>query len=812
MELWFVLINGEEVGPLQADSVVRGIEMGRVLGTTKMRNTSTAAWQDARDVAHFARHFGASQAGMRAAAPAPASNRGGSFESSGSLNALVGQELAGFRLTSLLGEGGMAVVFRGENTLDTSITRAIKVVRPELSSNPEFVKRFTEEARTLERLQHPNVVRFFGLRRERGLLVMELELLTGDSLVTYMKRAPRGLPVEDAVRLLAEASEGVAAAHALGIVHRDLKPENLFLTAGALKVLDFGIARAIDDADRAGKLTQVGTTLGTPAYMAPEVCNGATPSETTDVYALGLTLFEVLAGYHPLVPDSSARLSSAQIMFAHVNKSIPDIAQVRPDIPSALADIVARAVAKDPRDRFRDAATLAAALRTIRPSVSHTQHASHDGNPATRFDIPHLGAGPEQRISHADVGQSTSFALPSLGNVTPMGGRPSLASRPSFSEPAHGAQTGFGVPTIDRMRTTGGAAVIQRESPHGTSKGVMIGGGLVAMVVMGGMMYGFATKGGGAHGAHGEGEHAAGNETAQSAAAASGSARVPGAASAAGAMPAGPSDEANHWIRVDPPPGQQVLLGVPDNTPAAMRGLRYARRLVAPPTPFEIQQHEVTWGEVSPWLAKNPTQKVSEPPGLPTDAAGRKLLPVTGIMWDTARLYCKSIGASLPREDEWEYAARGARLNAFPWGNDALDLQRTNAFGGATAKLKPVMTNDQDQTPVPDAVAIFDMMGNAREWTADLYREDKPPKSPGDESWVQDGNMSWRTVRGLPLEEKPQKGLDNYTAAYRSEMCGSGACPKGTEQRRQFVGFRCVRRPTGGGGGGGWSPASPADP
>jgi formylglycine-generating enzyme required for sulfatase activity len=174
---------------------------------------------------------------------------------------------------------------------------------------------------------------------------------------------------------------------------------------------------------------------------------------------------------------------------------------------------------------------------------------------------------------------------------------------------------------------------------------------------------------------------------------------------------------------------------------------------------------------------------------------------VTGIPWEGALKYCKQLGASaangsrtdLPHEDEWEYAARGPRLQTFPWGNDPLDLQRTNAFAGS-GKLKPVMTSDQDQTPVPDQVAIFDMIGNAREWTADLYREDKPPKSPGDESWVQDGNMSWRTVRGLPIDEKPQHGLDGYTAAYRSEMCGSGACPKGTEQRRQYVGFRCVRR------------------
>jgi len=750
MEDWYVRIEGEAVGPLLTETVTRALEAGKLGATTNVRPASSTEWVEARTIPRFIAVLPAPPVTPVAVVPAvsvspavvpPPVRTTGAFETSGALNALVGQELAGFRLTTMLGEGGMAVVFRGENTLDSTITRAIKVVRPELSSNPEFVKRFTEEARTLERLQHPNVVRFYGLRRERGLLVMELELLSGDSLVSYMKRAPRGLPLEEAIRLMSEAADGVAAAHAMGVVHRDLKPENLYLTsAGPLKVLDFGIARAIDDADRAGKLTQVGMTLGTPAYMAPEVCNGATPSETADVYALGLTLFEVLAGFHPLLPEGSARLSSAQMMFAQVNKSVPSLASARPDAPATLGEVVARAVAKDPRDRFPDAASLAVALRGVR--VMTPAHPNGAGMPAMRADLANLRA-PAQ--SYPDVGgQSTSFALPAVGGNTPAGGRPRLASSPMLAP--DGANTSFGLPLPSDSDGTGQRRAISGDlEPRGKKKSTVALAAVALGAVAGSALVMFALS-------HGKGgEHPESTE-------ARGASSAEVAPSGSAPAMAAPSSADNKWIRIEVP-SVPLTLGVPDNTPAAVRGIRRARKMMAPASAYDMQQHEVTWGEIAPWLAKNPTQKVVEPPGLPTDAAARKMLPVTGISWEAARFYCKSIGGTLPREEEWEYAARGPKLRRFPWGDQPLDLERTNAFAGKGAKLKPVMTSDEDQTPEADAVALFDMMGNAREWTADLYREDSPPKTPGtdESSWVQDGNMTWRTVRGLPLEEKAGK-------------------------------------------------------
>jgi serine/threonine-protein kinase len=670
--------------------------------------------------------------------------------SSQSLAALIGQELAGFRLTAKLGEGGMAVVFRGQNILDETIARAIKVVRPELTANVEFVRRFTEEARVLERLQHPNIVRFYGLRRERSLLVMELELMSGESLAARLKRL-RGLPVAEGVALMQQAAEGVGAAHRQGVVHRDIKPENLFITeAGVTKVLDFGIARALDDADRVAKLTVAGMTLGTPAYMAPEVCDGAVPTEAADVYALGMTLYEVLAGAHPLLGHGGSGKSTAQMMFAQVSTVIPPLNHVRGDVPAAVADVVSVALSKDPAIRFKDAGQLAQALAGVRALCSAP--ASVEAN-ATRFEIPQIGAR-----------RASSPQLP----------------------PGTGRTPPFAIPQIDRMRTTGPTSVTRSEmAPRRGHAGKVVAAILAVVVVVGlaGVVWGLRA---------GKLDSRPSLATNGSS---SGSVAVTASAAPAPAAPAAPaaSIELNKWILVPPPAGSPVVLGLPDAAGTLVRGFRHARNILAPSVPFEIQQHEVSWGELDPWLGKNAAAKFPLPTGIPEAADDRKKLPATGMPWDTAHEYCRSVGGALPREEEWEYAARGAKLRAYAWGSEGLDLGRTNAFGGKEAKLKSVMTNDQDQTPDDDAVALYDMMGNAQEWTADLFRTDLNPQTPSEEAWVQEGGMSWRAVRGFPLEEPPPRAMSMVNAAYRTALCASGPCPKGTEERRRFVGFRCVR-------------------
>ena len=269
----------------------------------------------------------------------------------------MGRELAGFRIDEHIGSGAAAAVYRGVNLLDDSIVRAIKVVHPALLVDDAFASRFAEEARILERLQHPNVVRFHGARWDGDYLLMELEMLQGQplsDLVSGATSAPVG--VEQALTWVSQASEGVAAAHALGIVHRDIKPSNLFLTLQQqVKVLDFGIARALDDADRASPVTRAGSVPGTPAYMAPEVCRWGNPSTTSDVYALGITLLELLTGHHPLLPPGKPRRSSAEVMLAQVAAAEPQGLAVLAALLGAVALLahVQLAVAADLRGERR---------------------------------------------------------------------------------------------------------------------------------------------------------------------------------------------------------------------------------------------------------------------------------------------------------------------------------------------------------------------------------------------------------------------------------------------------------------------------
>lgn len=623
-----------------------------------------------------------------------------------SFSSLVGQDVAGFRIAEIVGEGGMAVVFRATNVLSPSIQRAIKVVRPELASNEEFVKRFAEEALTLERLQHPNVVRFFGLRTATSgsapLLVMELEFLQGSALSSAAKRSGAPLAVADAARWIFQAAEGVAAAHAMGVVHRDLKPDNLFLTSdGAVKVLDFGLARALDDADRKTKLTVVGTVPGSPPYMAPEVCNGGTPTAAADVYALGMSLFELILGHHPFTPPGHEFQSATQLMFAQVSKPLPPLRAIRAEVTPELEQVLSKATAKDPAARYGNARELADALGALTFSSSPNRAPLR-----TQFAVPTLGAA------------STPMAV-----ATP-------------------------------VRVDDGATKTRRWPLAIASVLAVVGLGAVGWY-------------------HGR--------VADAAAAPEGGTTI--AATAASAPPA--KTELNPFVKIEPAPAgaRRPLLGLGDRADAKASGFHPNRQVQAPSAPYAIQKHEVTWQELNPFIDSQADPDAS---WLPSDRAQLENLPVTGVPWKTALRYCESLGGSLPTEEQWEWAARGSELRPSPWGASKLDLVRTAAFRGTPERPQAVMTALQDVTPT----GIWDLAGNAQEWTLDIYRGSQAGE---DDSWAQSGQTSFRAVRGLPLVGALEPGLQTEIAAYRTALCGTGNCPKGTREASKFVGFRCVK-------------------
>jgi serine/threonine-protein kinase len=265
-------------------------------------------------------------------------------------------DLERYQLDERIATGGMGEVWRGT---DTVLHRpvAIKLLKAELADDAEFRTRFETEARHAASLHHPGIAAVFDFGDtsspaqggHRPYLVMEL--VDGKPLSALLRRGTQ-MPAEQVTALLAQVADALGAAHRTGIVHRDIKPANLLVTPDRhVKVTDFGIARARDGVT----LTRTGQVMGTPQYLSPEQAEGRPSSSASDVYSLGVVLFECLAGRRPF--DAESPVATA---LAHVREPVPDLPA---NVPAALAAVVRRCLDKDPKRRFRDGAALAAALR-----------------------------------------------------------------------------------------------------------------------------------------------------------------------------------------------------------------------------------------------------------------------------------------------------------------------------------------------------------------------------------------------------------------------------------------------------------------
>jgi serine/threonine-protein kinase len=258
-----------------------------------------------------------------------------------------------------IGEGGAATVYCAEDRR-LGRTVAVKVLRPELKANRTLVARFEREAQSAARLDHPHIVPVYDFGEVADTYFLVMQYVTGGDLRARL-HADEPLPLVDAVRLGAEIAEGLGAAHTRGIVHRDVKPANVLLTEdGHAKVADFGIAKMLDVSTLA---TGTGF-LGTPHYLAPEQATGEGVTPATDVYSLGMVLFEIVAGRRAFEGESFV-----QVIMQHLSATPPRLDEVRPDVPPALAAAVTRAVEKKPAARFADGAAMARALRTVLASL-----------------------------------------------------------------------------------------------------------------------------------------------------------------------------------------------------------------------------------------------------------------------------------------------------------------------------------------------------------------------------------------------------------------------------------------------------------
>jgi len=370
-----------------------------------------------------------------------------------------------YRLIELLGEGGMATIYRAhDRQLDRDV--AVKLLRTQYGRDAGFIARFRQEAQSAASLNHPNVVNVYDYGTDEAGPFIVMELIDGENLAEILRE--RGfLPPLAAAGIAEQVAEGLSVAHERGIVHRDIKPSNILLARdGRAKVVDFGIARALVEA----QLTLPGTTLGSVHYFSPEQARGEPVTAASDIYSLGLVLFEMLTGRRAWTGDTAGAVALARLA-----NPPPPPSSLQADVPPALDAIVARALALDPQDRFASAATTAAALRSFL------------ADPAA---LPRLGpvaglaappGAPEPRTPGApgsrDSGTS-ELLVPGSGAAGEAAG-----IRPGVVRPAAGTYS----PALHAARPAapvGGAPIEPEPAERQTGAGWVWAAGLLAVVIL----------------------------------------------------------------------------------------------------------------------------------------------------------------------------------------------------------------------------------------------------------------------------------------------------------------------------------------
>lgn len=578
--------------------------------------------------------------------------------------ASAGLVLGGFRLEERVGVGGMGEVWRARNVKSEKFVRAIKVIRPELAADPQFHKRFLREAEYLEVLQHPNILRVENLGDDNGLLFMVMELLQGRSVDEWLegKKASQSLPtVAEACGVMTQVLSGVVHAHANGVIHRDLKPPNFFLTAtGNVKVLDFGIARHGDLNTRVTKTTQ--GVPGSPGYYAPEFSDGKEASPASDVYALGISFFELLAGRWPFLPGGSTQdQATLSLLIQHATKAMPDLRAFRSDVPGELAAITQRAGAKDPQAR-----PSAEELRAVLAGFAGPAAASPSGG---------RGVSPASAATPSAVQQpvSTSFAIAAMG-------------APRQATPAKAPlSTSFDVGAMPRSEVASAAPPGAAAAPPVVSKrnrGTLAYGSaiFVAAVGLGGAGVWWSSQSANA-------PHVPTIASKPSAAGDAG-VRAPMIATAPEGMAAIPSGI--------------YVIGADDRSP--FEGPLHRVRVEA----FFIDKTEVSVGAVRAFVAANKSVSWTLPPR----AADSK--PVSNVSVEQAQAFCawKIPGGRLPTEDEWEASARGVDGRAWPWGREP-NAACVHQNQGSDGFSVPVDAHPCGATPE----GLQQLLGNVAEWT-----------------------------------------------------------------------------------------------
>ena len=281
------------------------------------------------------------------------------------MNSQGGQTIGKFRVIKLLGEGAMGEVYQA---LDPDLQRevAIKVLHPHFARQPNFHQRFIQEARVAARMDHPGIVKVHESGQINNQLYIVMELIPGvdmRSLLERQKKEKKQMPLGEALRLVRQVAQALDYAHRAGVLHRDLKPENIMLKQVEGEnvpyrpvLTDLGLAKLVEG----GYQTTTGMVMGTPAYMSPEQALGETTDVRSDVYSLGVLLYELAVGRLP----SQAKTITEAVRY-HLKETLPLPRSFRPDLPEEVEAVILKALAKEPEKRYQSAAELAKALEVV---------------------------------------------------------------------------------------------------------------------------------------------------------------------------------------------------------------------------------------------------------------------------------------------------------------------------------------------------------------------------------------------------------------------------------------------------------------
>jgi tetratricopeptide (TPR) repeat protein len=275
------------------------------------------------------------------------------------------EKVGKYKIVGKIGQGAMGEVYKAHDTVLNRFV-AIKTITGSLGSDEQFRQRFHREAQSAASLNHRNIVTVFEFAEEQGMVYMVMELLEGTDLKDLISRGAIKR-FEDKISIVEQMCDGLAFAHAKGVVHRDLKPANIHVLAnGTVKIMDFGLARL-----GVSEITRTGTVMGTPNYMSPEQVRGEKVDSRSDIFSVGAVMYEVLAGHKPFEAESMH-----SVLFQVLDQNPEPIRNRTPEIPLPIAEVVDRALAKDPGQRFQGAGEMRTALRSARRLLAAGKAAS----------------------------------------------------------------------------------------------------------------------------------------------------------------------------------------------------------------------------------------------------------------------------------------------------------------------------------------------------------------------------------------------------------------------------------------------------